>query len=93
MLDGLELGSTVLPQTLAPPARPRGLLTSRGAHYVAVVKKDHPGLYVTVRKRPWRAIPFTHRTGDHANHRDETAGSRPLLQPYPGARHAISTVM
>ncbi|MFD1276173.1 hypothetical protein ACFQ51_44320 [Streptomyces kaempferi] len=47
-----------------------------GAHYVAVVKKNHPGLYAQVRKLPWRDIPLGHRTRDHAHHRDEIRCSK-----------------
>ncbi|MGW3689588.1 hypothetical protein [Streptomyces sp. NPDC005125] len=28
-------------------------LIERGAHYLAVIKKNHPGLYAQVRKLPW----------------------------------------
>ncbi|MFJ2575143.1 ISAs1 family transposase [Streptomyces halstedii] len=46
-------------------------LTGRGAHYVAVVKKNHPGLYAQVIGLPWREIPLGHRTRDHARHHGE----------------------
>ncbi|MGW3746371.1 hypothetical protein ACWD62_38995 [Streptomyces sp. NPDC005146] len=46
-------------------------LNGRGAHYLAIVKKSHPGLYAQVRKLPWRDIPLGHRTRERAHHRDE----------------------
>ncbi|MFD1277290.1 ISAs1 family transposase [Streptomyces kaempferi] len=66
-----------------------------GAHYVAVVKKNHPGLYAQVRKLPWRDIPLGHRTRDHAHHRDEIRATKVAAFSHldcPGARQAIQVV-
>ncbi|MFI6730618.1 ISAs1 family transposase [Streptomyces atratus] len=72
LLDGLELENTVVTADALHTQHDHGAYpTSRGAHYVAVVKKNHPGLYAQVRKLPWRDIPLGHRTRDHAHHRDE----------------------
>ncbi|XES00843.1 ISAs1 family transposase [Streptomyces sp. S1D4-11] len=71
-------------------------LIGRGAHYVAVVKKNHPGLCAQVRKLPWRDIPLGHRTRDHAHHRDEirrlkVAASRTSCTTCGTARSARTT--
>jgi predicted transposase YbfD/YdcC len=96
LLDGLELENTVVTADALHTQHDHGAyLTSRGAHYVAVVKKNHPGLYAQVRKLPWRDIPLGHRTRDHAHHREEirrlkVAAFRHL--DYPGARQAVQVV-
>jgi predicted transposase YbfD/YdcC len=62
---------------------------------VAVVKKNHPGLYAQVRKLAWRDIPLGHRTRDHAHHRDEIRRLKVAAfshLDYPGARQAIQVV-
>ncbi|WP_328760375.1 ISAs1 family transposase [Streptomyces sp. NBC_00271] len=96
LLDGLGLENTVVTVDALHTQHDHGAyLTSRGAHYVAVVKKNHPGLYAQVGKLPWRDIPLGHRTRDHAHHRDEirrlkVAAFRHI--DYPGARQAIQVV-
>ncbi|MFB7559220.1 ISAs1 family transposase [Streptomyces brevispora] len=70
-------------------------LRKRGAHYLAIVKKNHPGLYAQVRKLPWADIPLDHHTRDRAHHRDEIRRLKVaafLHLDYPGARQAIQVV-
>ncbi|MEU9379745.1 ISAs1 family transposase [Streptomyces sp. NPDC048279] len=96
LLDGLGLENTVVTADALHTQHDHGAyLTSRGAHYVAVVKKNHPGLYAQVRKLPWRDIPLGHRTRDHAHHRDEIRRLKVAAfshLEYPGARQAIQVV-
>ncbi|MFF1594093.1 ISAs1 family transposase [Streptomyces sp. NPDC058286] len=96
LLNGLELANTVVTADALHTQQDHGTyLTRRGAHYVAVVKKNHPGLYVQVRKLPWRDIPLGHRTRDHAYHRDEARRLKVAAfshLDYPGARQAIQVV-
>ena len=96
LLDGLELENAVVTADALHTQHDHGAyLTSRGAHYVAVVKKNHPGLYAQVRKLPWRDIPLGHRTRDHAHHRDEIRRLKVAAfshLDYPGARQAIQVV-
>ncbi|MFI6475917.1 ISAs1 family transposase [Streptomyces sp. NPDC050516] len=100
LLGGLGLENTVVAADALHTQHDHGAhLISRGAHYVAVVKKNHPGLYAQVGKLPWRDIPLGHRTRDrtrnHAHQRDEirrlkvTAFSH---LDHPGARQAIQVV-
>ncbi|MEV7198305.1 ISAs1 family transposase [Streptomyces sp. NPDC093510] len=70
-------------------------LRSRGAHYIAVVKKNHPGLFDRVRTLPWREITLDHYERTRAHHRDEirrlkTAAFAHL--DYPDARQALQVV-
>ncbi|WP_240797447.1 ISAs1 family transposase [Streptomyces sp. F001] len=70
-------------------------LRSRGAHYIAVVKRNHPGLFDRVRTLPWREITLDHYQRTRAHHRDEirrlkTAAFAHL--DYPDARQALQVV-
>ncbi|WP_443061221.1 ISAs1 family transposase [Streptomyces sp. NBC_00453] len=96
LLDTIDLEDTVLTTDALHTQHAHGAyLRTRGAHYLAVVKKNHPGLYAQVRKLPWAEIPLEHRTRDKAHHRVEirrlkVAAFRHL--DYPGARQAIQVV-
>jgi predicted transposase YbfD/YdcC len=96
LLDGLGLQNMVVTADALHTQHDHGAyLTSRGAHYVAVVKKNHPGLYAQVRKLSWQDIPLGHRTRDHAHHRDEIRRLKVAKfqhLDYPGARQAIQIV-
>ncbi|MFJ8991604.1 ISAs1 family transposase [Streptomyces sp. NPDC102279] len=96
LLDGLKLVNMVVTADTLHTQHDHGAyLTNRGAHYVTVVKKNHPGLYAQVMKLPWQDVPLGHCTRDHAPHRDEirrlkvTAFSH---LDYPGTRQAIQVV-
>ncbi|WSK02309.1 ISAs1 family transposase (plasmid) [Streptomyces sp. NBC_01320] len=70
-------------------------MRSRGAHYLAVVKKNHPGLYTQVKKLPWRDMPPDHYTRRRAHGRDEIRRLKVAAFhsiDYPGARQAIQVV-
>ncbi|MBT2611416.1 ISAs1 family transposase [Streptomyces sp. ISL-87] len=96
LLDTIDLESTVLTGDALHTQHSHGAyLIERGAHYLAVIKKNHPGLYAQVRKLPWAEIPLDHHTRDRAHHRDEirrlkVAAFRHI--DYPGARQAIQVV-
>ncbi|MET7458655.1 ISAs1 family transposase [Streptomyces sp. NPDC005574] len=96
LLDGFELANSVVAADALHTQHGHGAyLTRRGAHYVAVVKKNHPGLYAQVRNLSWRDIPLGHRTRDHAHHRDEIRRLKVAAfshLDYPGARQAIQVV-
>ncbi|MCZ4117932.1 ISAs1 family transposase [Streptomyces sp. H39-S7] len=96
LLDSIELVDTVITGDALHTQHAHGrYLRTRGAHYLAIVKKNHPGLYAQVRKLPWADIPLDHRTRDRAHHRDEirrikVAAFRHL--DYPGACQAVQIV-
>lgn len=96
LLDTIDLTDTVLTGDALHTQHAHGAyLRSRGAHYLAIVKKNHPGLYAQVRKIPWAAVPLDHHTRDRAHHRDEirrlkVAAFRHI--DHPGARQAIHVV-
>lgn len=96
LLDTIDLTDSVLTGDALHTQHGHGAyLRKRGAHYLAIVKKNHPGLYAQIRKLPWAEIPLDHHTRDKAHHRDEirrlkVAAFRHL--GYPGARQAIQIV-
>ncbi|MFJ2095335.1 ISAs1 family transposase [Streptomyces sp. NPDC087901] len=96
LLDGLELENTVVTADALHTQHDHGAyLTRRGAYYVAVVKKNHPGLYAQVTGLPWNDVPLGHRTRDHAHHRDEVRRLKAAAfshLDYPAARQAIQVV-
>ncbi|WP_326758632.1 ISAs1 family transposase [Streptomyces phaeochromogenes] len=96
LLSDLDLLNTVVTTDALHTQHGHGAhLTGCGAHYLAVVKKNHPGLYAQVRELPWRDIPLGHRTRDHAHHRDEIRRLKAAAfshLDYPGARQAIQVL-
>jgi predicted transposase YbfD/YdcC len=96
LLEPIDLENAVLTTDALHTQHGHGsYLRSRGAHYVAVVKKNHPGLYAQVRKLPWNDIRLGHRTRDHARHRDGIRRLKVAAFAHfdcPGARQAIQVV-
>ncbi|WP_053690151.1 ISAs1 family transposase [Streptomyces sp. WM6372] len=96
LLDTTDLENTVLTADALHTQHGHGAyLRERGAHYLAMVKKNHHGLNAQVRKLPWQDIPLDHRTRDRAHHRDEIRRLKVAAFhhiDYPGARQAIQTV-
>jgi predicted transposase YbfD/YdcC len=96
LLNPLDLTGTVVTADALHTQHEHGAyLRSRGAHYLAIVKKNHPGLFETVRTLPWRDIALDHYDRTRAHHRMEirrlkTAAFAHL--DYPGARQALQVV-
>ncbi|MET7608592.1 ISAs1 family transposase [Streptomyces avermitilis] len=66
-----------------------------GAHYLAVVKKNHPGLHDRVSRLPWRDIALDHYDHTLAHHREEIRRVKSTMFDhidYPGARQALQVV-
>ncbi|MFZ4276395.1 ISAs1 family transposase [Streptomyces arboris] len=96
LLNGVDLTHAVITADALHTQHGHGAyLRSRGAHYIAVVKKNHPGLFDRVRTLPWREITLDHYERTRAHHRDEirrlkTAAFAHL--DYPDARQALQVV-
>ncbi|WUX04175.1 ISAs1 family transposase (plasmid) [Streptomyces sp. NBC_01450] len=72
LLDTLDLNHTVITADALHTQHDHGrYLRRHGAHHLAVVKANHPGLFDQVRKLPWRDIVLDHQTRDRAHHRLE----------------------
>jgi hypothetical protein len=64
-------------------------LRTRGAHYIAQVKANHPGLFDRVRRLPWREITLDHQDRTRAHHRLEIRRLKTVAfahLDYPDAR-------
>ncbi|WP_051845479.1 ISAs1 family transposase [Streptomyces sp. NRRL S-813] len=96
LLNGVDLTHAVITADALHTQHGHGTsLRSRGAHYIAVVKKNHLGLFSRLRTLPWSEIPLDHYERTRAHHRDEirrlkTAAFAHL--DYPDARQALQAV-
>ncbi|NEA48014.1 ISAs1 family transposase [Streptomyces sp. SID10815] len=67
----------------------------RGAHHLAVVKRNHPGLHERLRRPPWRDIHLDHIERTRAHHRDEISRQKTAAFAhidYPHARQALQAM-
>ncbi|MEU5632296.1 ISAs1 family transposase [Streptomyces rishiriensis] len=96
LLESIDLAQAVITADALHTQHGHGTyLRSRGAHYIAVVKKNHPGLFDRVRALPWHEIALDHYERTRAHHRMEirrlkTAAFAHLS--YPDARQALQVV-
>ncbi|MFD3736427.1 ISAs1 family transposase [Streptomyces sp. NPDC058632] len=96
LLSTIDLTGTVITADALHTQHAHGTyLRERGAHYIAQVKANHPGLFDRVRRLPWREITLDHHDRTRAHHRLEirrlkTAAFAHL--DYPDARQALQVV-
>ncbi|MEU2869772.1 ISAs1 family transposase [Streptomyces olivoreticuli] len=91
LLDPLDLtGAVVTFDALLPQTdHAKFLVEEIGAHYIAVLKGNHPSLHALVKDLPWKEVPLLDRTRATSHGRDETPGSRP--PPCQGCRSRTPT--
>ncbi|MFE9942025.1 ISAs1 family transposase [Streptomyces hirsutus] len=95
LLDTVDLTNSVVTADALHTQHAHGTyLCARGAHYIAQVKANHPGLSDRIRRLPWREITLDHHDRTH-HHRLEirrlkTAAFAHL--DYPDARQALQVV-
>ncbi|MGW6753028.1 ISAs1 family transposase [Streptomyces sp. NPDC055006] len=96
LLDGIDLTDAVITaDALHTQHDHASYLHERGAHYLAVVKRNHPGLHERVRRLPWRDIRLDHIERTRAHHRDEIRRLKTATFAhiaYPHARQALQVV-
>lgn len=96
LLDSIDLADAVITaDALHTQHDHASYLHERGAHYLAVVKRNHPGLHKRVRRLPWGDVRLDHIERTRAHHRDEirrlkTAAFAHIA--YPHARQALQVV-
>ncbi|AJP04923.1 transposase [Streptomyces cyaneogriseus subsp. noncyanogenus] len=96
LLDTIDLTDTVVTADALHTQHAHGAyLRERGAHYIAQVKANHPGLFDRVRHLPWREITLDHHDRPRAHHRLKirrlkTAAFACL--DYPDTRQALQVV-
>ncbi|WP_267972476.1 ISAs1 family transposase [Streptomyces sp. MH191] len=96
LLDGIDLtGVVVTADALHPQHDHATYLLERGAHYLAVVKRNHPGLHEKVRGLPWRDIRLDHYERGRGHNHDEIRRLKTATfahLDYPHARQALQVV-
>jgi predicted transposase YbfD/YdcC len=96
LLEGIDLTDAVITaDALHTQHEHASYLHERGAHYLAVVKRNHPGLHERVRRLPWRDIRLDHIERTRAHHRDEIRRLKTAAFAhidYPHARQALQVV-
>ncbi|WP_112471291.1 ISAs1 family transposase [Streptomyces triticisoli] len=72
LLAGIDLKNTVITADAAHTQHANGTwLREQNAHYIAVVKANHPGLPARLKKLPWRDIRLDHYDRARSHHRIE----------------------
>ncbi|MFD4248098.1 ISAs1 family transposase [Streptomyces sp. NPDC058525] len=73
LLASLELAGTVVTfdALLTQTDHARFLVEDKNAHYIAVVKGNHPTLQTALKKLPWRDVPLLDKTRTDGHGRDE----------------------
>jgi len=94
LLTGLDLtGVTVTFDAMhSVRANLDWLVRTKGAHYLAVIKKNQPTLYAQLRALPWADVPTGDLTRDHGHGRDETRTLKVATVTgldFPRARQAV----
>ncbi|WP_443042216.1 ISAs1 family transposase [Streptomyces sp. B21-105] len=96
LLDSIDLtGAVITADALHTQHDHATYLHKRGAHYLAVVKRNHPALHESVRRLPWRDVRLDHYERGRAHHRDEIRRLKTATfahLDYPHARQALQVV-
>ncbi|MFF0206346.1 ISAs1 family transposase [Streptomyces sp. NPDC005017] len=96
LLDGIDLtGAVITADALHTQHDHASYLHERGAHYLAVIKRNHPGLHERIHRLPWRDIRLDHVDRTRAHHRDEIRRLKAAAFAhidYPHARQALQVV-
>ncbi|MFG2840886.1 ISAs1 family transposase [Streptomyces zaomyceticus] len=96
LLDTIDLADTVITADALHTQHAHGAyLRTRGAHYIAQVKANHPGLFDRVRRLPWQDIPLDHYERTRAHHRHEIRRLKTAAFAhidYPDAKQALQVV-
>ncbi|MFF0079091.1 ISAs1 family transposase [Streptomyces canus] len=97
LLEQLDLTDAVVTfdALLTQTDHAKFLVEEKGAHYIAVLKANHPTLHTLVKDLPWKDVPLMTRTRTAAHGRDEIrrlkAVTVPRL-PFPHAGQALQIV-
>lgn len=96
VLTGINLQNMVITADAAHTQHANGTwLREHNAHYIAIVKANHPGLLGRLKKPPWRDIPLNHYEQSSGHHRIEIRRLKAVVfrhLDYPGACQALQVV-
>jgi len=71
------------------------LVEDKHAHYIALIKGNHPTLHRFLKALPWREVPLGDKTRDNAHSRDEIRrlkAATPTSIAFPHAAQAVQIV-
>jgi predicted transposase YbfD/YdcC len=94
LLTGLDLAGVAVTFDALHTVRANlnWLVTTKNAHYIAIVKKNQPLLYSRVKALPWKNVPTGARSHQSAHRRTETRALKTAhvaRLDLPHARQAI----
>ncbi|MFJ8036549.1 ISAs1 family transposase [Streptomyces sp. NPDC096032] len=94
LLESLDLTGAVVTfdALLTQTGHARFLVEEKKAHYIAVLKANHPTLHALVKDLPWREVPLMDRTRTAAHGRDEIRRLKAVTVPglpFPHADQAL----
>ncbi|MET8081349.1 ISAs1 family transposase [Streptomyces sp. NPDC005303] len=96
LLDSIDLTGTAITADALHTQHAHGThLRTRGAHYIAHVKANHPALFDRIRRLPWREITLDHHDRTRAHHRLEIRRLKTVAfahLDYPDACQALQVV-
>ncbi|MFW6638497.1 ISAs1 family transposase [Nocardiopsis algeriensis] len=96
LLDRIDLtGALITADALHTQHDHAAYLHERGAHCLAVVKRNHPRPHERLRRLPWREVCLGHVERTRAHHRDEIRRLKTLAFAhidYPHARQGLQAV-
>ncbi|MGK5446737.1 ISAs1 family transposase [Streptomyces radiopugnans] len=97
LLDPLDLTGAVVTfdALLTQTDHAKFLVEEKGAHYIAVLKGNHPTLHTLVKDLPWKEVPLMDRTRTAAHGRDEIRSLKAVTVPglpFPHAGQALQIV-
>jgi predicted transposase YbfD/YdcC len=97
LLDPLDLTGAVVTfdALLTQTDHAKFLVEEKDAHYIAVLKGNHPTLHALVKDLPWKDMPLMDRTRTAAHGRDEIRRLKAVTVPhlpFPHAGQALQIV-
>ncbi|WP_435211480.1 ISAs1 family transposase [Streptomyces sp. bgisy034] len=97
LLEPLDLTGAVVTfdALLTQTDHAKFLVEEKNAHYIAVLKGNHPTLHALVKELPWKEVPLMDRTRTTAHGRDEIRRLKAVTVPhlpFPHAGQALQIV-
>lgn len=97
LLERLDLSGAVVTfdALLTQTDHAKFLVEEKKAHYIAVLKGNHPGLHTLVKDMPWKEVPLLDRTRATEHDRDEIRRLKAVTMPglpFPRADQALQIV-
>jgi predicted transposase YbfD/YdcC len=94
LLDPLDLTAAVVTfdALLTQTDHAKFLVEEKNAHYIAVLKANHPRVHALVKDLPWKEVPLMDRTRSIAHGRDEIRRMKAVTVPGLPFAHATQAL-